>query len=348
MKNLSYLLISFILLAVCSCSSEEEEIHALLPSNDSKVQTMEVIASFDKWGIANPTGLTKSKHIFAVTNRTGQNNISLFEINNDKRIDRITRSRSNGQAFYTSALNATGNEVAALNFQNGQLFVTPSNENGIAETYSVQLPEGVQHLIAAKHEHFIIATGLYEKGRYMLYSLKEGSAAYFLSYPEHPDYPEINEYTKSVLYASNVLRIRPDGEAFACADMRSGILDICRINGKQIERIKLLTFYFPKVCITGSTPKNLKVAYDKSTIHGFMDLAVSNDRIYVLYSGKSKKKDRYNIGHCQTLITFDWQGNQLDTRSLEIPVSHICYDEEENALYGIGYTPETAIVKLSL
>lgn len=348
MKNILYLLLPFLFVVEWGCSSEEGQIDALRPDENSNVLNTEVIASFEKWGIANPTGITKSNHLFAVTNRTGQNNISLFEINRTKRADRITRSRSNGQAFYTSALNATGEEISALNFHTGQLFVTPGNENGIAETYSIQLPSDVQHLIAAKNDRYVIATGLYEKGRYMLYSLQNPKAEYFLSYPEHPEYPDLNEYAKSVLYASSVLRIRPDGEAFACSDMRSGILDICRIRDNRIERIKLLTFYFPHVHISGSTPKNLKVAYDKSTVHGFWDMAVSNDRIYVLYSGKSKKRDRYNIGHCQTLLTFDWMGNQIESRALDIPVSHICYDQEEKTLYGIGYTPEAVIVRFAL
>lgn len=346
MKNIFCLFLPFLISVVYSCSSEEEAIDALQKS-DSKVLDMEVVASFEKWGIANPTGIAKSNSVFAVTNRTGENNISLFEIRQSKRADRITRSRSNGQALYTSALNAAGQEISALNFQTGQLFVTPENENGIAETYGIQLPAGVQHLVAAKNGNFVISTGLYEQGRYMLYSLQDNKARYFLSYPEHPKFPGLNEYTKSVLYASSVLRIKPDGKAFACSDMRSGILDICRIQGNRIERIKLLSFYFPKVYISGSKPENLKVAYDKSTVHGFLDMAVSNDRIYVLYSGKSKKKDHYNIGHCQTLLIFDWQGNQIDCCSLEIPVSHICYDQEEKLLYGIGYTPEAAIVKFA-
>lgn len=348
MKNIFYLILSFFLIVEWGCSFEEEQADGLRPDANSKVQNTEVIASFEKWGIANPTSITKSNRIFAVTNRTGENNISLFEINHNNRVDRITRSRSNGQAFYTSALDASGQDISALNFHTGQLFVTPGNENGIAATYSIQLPTDTRHLVAAKNDRYVIATGLYEKGRYMLYSLQDRKAGYFLSYPERPDFPELDEYAKSVLYASSVLRIKPDGEAFACSDMRSGILDICRIKENRIERIKLLSFYFPKVHISGSTPENLKVAYDKSTVHGFLDMAVSNDRIYVLYSGKSKKRDRYNIGHCHTLLTFDWMGNQMDSRSLDIPVSHICYDQEEKTLYGIGYTPEAVIVKFAL
>lgn len=348
MKNIFYLLLPFLFIVEWGCSSEEGQPDALRPEENSQALKVEVIAPFEKWGITHPTGITKSQQIFAVTNRTAENNISLFEIGRDDRTDCITRSRTNGQAFYTSALNATSQEISTLNFHTGQLFITPANENGMTETYSIQLPSDARHLIAAKNDRYVIATGLYEKGRYLLYSLQDQKAEYFLSYPEHPDFPNLDEYSKSVLYASSVLRIKPDGEAFACSDMRSGILDICRIGENRIERIKLLTFYFPQVHISGSTPKNLKVAYDKSTVHGFLDMAVSNDRIYVLYSGKSKKRDRYNLGHCQTLLTFDWMGNQVDTRSLEIPVSHICYDQEEKTLYGIGYTPEAAIVKFSL
>ncbi|WP_251620716.1 BF3164 family lipoprotein [Odoribacter lunatus] len=346
MKNISYILLSFILGLGYACSSEEQEVSYF--SENAQTEHLEVVAPFENWGISNPSEIAKSNGVFAVSTPNGQNNISLFSLHQDARIDRITRSRTNGQAFYTSALSSTATEVSALNFQTGQLFVTPETENGMSETYSIQLPEGVQHLIADKHDDFIISTGLYEKGRYMLYSLENGSARYFLSYPGHPDYPQLDEYSKSVLYASSVLKIRPDGKAFVCSDMRSGILDICGINGDQIERIKLLTFYFPKVHISGNTPKNLKVAYDKSTIHGFMDMAVSDHRIYVLYSGKSKKKDRYHIGFCQTLLVFDWNGLLMDTYTLDIPVSNICYDKNENTLYGIGHNPETVLVKFSV
>lgn len=75
----------------------------------------------------------------------------------------------------------------------------------------------------------MIDTGLYEKGRYLLYSLPDQSARYSLSYPDHPVYPGLQEKTKAMLYASNVLRVRPDGEAFVCADMYSGVIDFCRV-----------------------------------------------------------------------------------------------------------------------
>ncbi len=86
MKNIFYLILSFFLIVEWGCSFEEEQADALRPDANSKVQNTEVIASFEKWGIANPTSITKSNRIFAVTNRTGENNISLFEINHNNRV----------------------------------------------------------------------------------------------------------------------------------------------------------------------------------------------------------------------------------------------------------------------
>lgn len=349
MKHKIYFFTIATAIILFSCTSSEQPVEALRPEEGQEAIKMEVVASFEQWGINNPRGIVKSNHSVAVANRTSHHNISLVKLGDFTRTDRITRSRHNGQALHTNALDGSAShEITALNFQSGQLYVTPQTGNEWRGTYCIQLPEGVQHLTAAKSGKRIVATGLYEQGRYLLYSPEDGSTGYFLSYPEHPDHPGLDEYTKSALYASSVLRIRPDGQAFACSDMRSGLLDICRIEGDKIERIQQLCFYYPQVHISGNSPKNLKIAYDKNTIHGFMDVAVSNERIYVLYSGKSKKQDRYNLTHCQTLITFDWAGNQTDLRSLEMPVSNICYDAEENTLYGIGYTPEAAIVKFIL
>ena len=124
-----------------------------------------------------------------------------------------------------------GKNVTALDFRKGELIVKSISSlarSGNSETV-VQLPPGEQHLIAAQVGDRVIATGLYEKGRYLLYSLPDQSARYSLSYPDHPVYPGLQEKTKAMLYASNVLRVRPDGGAFVCADMYSGVIDFCRV-----------------------------------------------------------------------------------------------------------------------
>ena len=58
---------------------------------------------------------------------------------------------------------------------------------------------------------------------------------FHLSYPEHPVYPALREDTKAILYASTVLKVRPDNRYFVCGDMYSGNLEFCRITGDHID-----------------------------------------------------------------------------------------------------------------
>ena len=135
--------------------------------------------------------------------------------------------------------------MTALDFRKGELVVNAVSSlarSGNSETV-IKLPSGEQHLIAARVGDRVIATGLYDEGRYLLYSLPDQSARYFLSYPDHPVYPDLREKTKAMLYASNVLRVRPDGEAFVCADMYSGVIDFCRITADSIERVRLVRLH---------------------------------------------------------------------------------------------------------
>ena len=50
---------------------------------------------------------------------------------------------------------------------------------------------------------------------------------------------------EGMLYASSVLRVRPDGQAFVCADMYSGVIDFCRLIPGGIERVKLERLSYP-------------------------------------------------------------------------------------------------------
>ena len=102
----------------------------------------------------------------------------------------------------------------------------------------IQLPDSLNTLRAIRAGNYIIATGLYTQGRYLLYDLDTKTFGFHLSYPEHPVYPALREDTKAILYASTVLKVRPDNRYFVCGDMYSGNLEFCRITGDHIDRIK--------------------------------------------------------------------------------------------------------------
>ena len=109
-----------------------------------------------------------------------QEDLSLEKGNSSRRV----RALSSFNSF-------DGKSVTALDFRTGELIENPISPltRGTTEETIVQLPEGEQHLIAVKTDDFVISTGFYAEGRYLLYSLADGSARYCLSYPDCPEYP---------------------------------------------------------------------------------------------------------------------------------------------------------------
>lgn len=241
-----------------------------------------------------------------------------------------------------------GKSITALDFKTGELIentVSPLTK-GVAKESVIQLPAGKQHLIAVKTNNFVISTGFYEEGRYLLYSLVDGSARYFLSYPDCLDYPDLQEKTKGMLYASNVLRVRPDGQVFLCADMYSGLIDFCRLTSGGIERVKMQRLNYPQVKIS-ETPVTC-VQYRQENRFGFMDIAVTSERVYALYSGKTYERHRQGAFECNRLLEYDWEGNLIRSFDFDIALTGITYDDDEELLYGIAGDTELSLVKLRL
>ena len=241
-----------------------------------------------------------------------------------------------------------GQSVTALDFRTGELLetsISPVTRSGAQESV-IQLPKEEQHLVAVKTNDFIISTGLYEKGRYLLYSLADGSCQYYLSYPDCMGYHNIKEQTKGILYASGILRVRPDGKAFVCADMYSGLLDFCRLTDQGIERVRLERLSYPKTEIL-ETPV-VSVIYSSSNYLGFMDVAVTQERIYALYSGKTYERNRGSAFACNCLLEYDWEGNLIQRFDFDVALTRITYDYDEGLLYGITDDTEISLVRLNL
>lgn len=164
---------------------------------------------------------------------------------------RVSEMVSNGQKILLSYLDNNTTKAILLNNSNSETPVTLSSFNlrtsqlferhtslrtrsGASDSSVIQLPDSLNTLRAIRADNYIIATGLYTQGRYLLYDLNTKTFGFHLSYPEHPVYPVLREDTKAILYASTVLKVRPDNRYFVCGDMYSGNLEFCRITGDHI------------------------------------------------------------------------------------------------------------------
>ncbi len=352
MKTVPFILLSIIFITSCSENEVLDPVYTSKLNKTKETLTTSVVENLRKWNIDKPNGLVKQGDKIYIGNPNAKSNVVSFDLKNGEQQQLFSRGRNSGQALYPHSLAKAGNNgITILDIHKGMLFNAPAGittKASTLESSQTPLPAGQQHLAAVQAGDRIIATGLYKEGRYLLFSPAQNRSEYFLDYPDHPKYPNIKKYTKSILYASSVLKVRPDNQAFVCGDMYSGLLEICRIDNEKIELVKQHIFSYPKVYIKEKISGQADVSYSKDNCFGFTDISVSADRIYAIYSGKTYRNERNNFQKCQTLLVLDWEGNILNTYHVDTPLSNIQYETEENAIYGIGYTPDAALVKIAL
>ena len=81
---------------------------------------------------------------------------------------------------------------------------------------------------------------------------------------------------------------------------------------------------------------------------GFTDVAVSEDRVYALHSGKSFREAGIYFSACEELLIFDWDGNLLERCHLPAPVTSIDYSSSESCIYAVENGQDATIIKIKL
>lgn len=232
-KTIQILLFSVQLIG---CSVPDPLDSDLVSINTNQAITLKTVqvTNLKNWGIKQASRIIKQGDQLIISDRNGSRHAVNINLQSQVQKDLFPCGRGHNQAISITSLSTdSDSEITAFDFRQGKLLITPTANTPKTRSTApsfIQLPTEHQHISAIKAGSFVIATGIYEQGRYLLYSPEENKVSYFLTYPNHPSYPNIQEKTKGVLYASTVLKARPDNQAFVCADMYSGIIDICRIN----------------------------------------------------------------------------------------------------------------------
>jgi len=73
------------------------------------------------------------------------------------------------------------------------------------------------------------------------------------------------------------------------------------------------------------------MAQNDETTLGFIDVAVSDDNIFGLFSGKSRKEK--DPSYCNEILQFDLNGNLLKHYSFNESLISIAFSDEEQSLY---------------
>lgn len=349
MKKFLYTILAASIATSCSYdNSLETENTVNVPASKETLKTLPIL-SLEKGDVFQVTGFSKHGNQVVLGQYNATHQALSLDLSTQARQDILPVARTRNAKAGVSTVSMNANEqLTTFNFHTGELSETPAigTRSNDAQPTTIQLPSGQQHLRAEKAGRFVIATGIYEEGRYLLYSPENGTAEYYLPYPSHPSYPKIKESTKGILYASTVLKVHPNNQAFVCADKNSGHIEFCRIAGDHIEQIKAECYHHPKVYINENASG--KVAYSRDNQWGFTDITVSDSRVYAIYSGKTYREAKQKFQQCGKLLVYDWNGNLQNSYELDTDLTRISYDSSENAVYGLTKNTNPTLVKILL
>lgn len=90
------------------------------------------------------------------------------------------------------------------------------------------------------------------------------------------------------------------------------------------------------------------MAFDGNVPECYKDVIASDKYIYALYSGRTFKDYQLSCNECESLYVYDWTGKFMRLYKLDVPVTHICLNEQQNKLYAIANIPDPTLVSFDL
>ena len=139
------------------------------------------------------------------------------------------------------------------------------------------------------------------------------------------------------------LRVNSNGY-FAYVTVHAKQLHLYKVENNKINKIgEVIESY-------GYYKPNMDYKDSYSVVHSgnypncYIDLAVSDDYIYALYSGRTFKEYQMSSFEGETIYVYDWTGKLVKTYRLDTPITKFCVDEAEKVIYATANIPDPTIV----
>lgn len=356
MKKIYY---SFLALFFAACQAEPEIIEEVSPLVRTRASELQFASSdnlnLTELGIIGPSKIVRKDSLYVILTPRSKYRFVVYNHLSGAIRRLVPAGSSNGEGVSFLNLCLNGTIVSSLDFGLGRLV-----EIDLTECFAPDYQPVITDLTSGNKTPFgairvgeqIISTGVYTAGRYCTTNPESGADRYSVDYPECADGIP-NDTLKSIFYASNCLAIHPSGSRLACANMQYGCLDLCNIEGDCLYRFNEVHLNRPGVVFRSKRPRGNgmwhPVAYTQNNIFGFCDLAVSEDYIYALYSGRTYKMYQGNVDKGQVILVFDWNGTHVRTYHLSNSCSSISYDQKSNTIYALSHEQgQSEIITLNL
>lgn len=145
----------------------------------------------------------------------------------------------------------------------------------------------------------------------------------------------------------STMTLSPDGSRIVLASRYAGLIEIFNTDGSSQRKAASPFQFVPRFEVRTSSRGPI-MASPSDTRLGYLDLATTNERIYALFSGRTRAgyPGRANFG--EYIHVFNWSGEFLHALELDAEVIAIAVDESASTLYAVRHLPSPAVLVYSL
>ncbi|WP_455665268.1 BF3164 family lipoprotein [Phocaeicola sp.] len=188
-----------------------------------------------------------------------------------------------------------------------------------------------------------LAHGCYEDAMFRIINEKDETLSVFASYPYKDESEKnISNRLRAMAYQGTM---RMNGRGYmAFAVTHAKLIYLYMVDGDKLiklgEIIDSYAKYTPDTSVSGA----YSVAFDGKYPECYMDLAITDDFVYALYSGRSFKEFETSCRESEYIYVYNWIGKLVKSYKLDIPVSRFCLDQQSKKIYAIANLPDPTIV----
>lgn len=183
-----------------------------------------------------------------------------------------------------------------------------------------------------------IATGMYPKHRLTLLDENGNLLKGFFEIPYRDEKErKVNEMVRAEAYQGKIA-VSPSRKRLVQAMSKGDMIYFYNItgNGELILLSEQVNSY-PKYRYDNGA------MHQESPIH-YLDISVTEDYVYALYSGRNYKDDKDKAFQGNFLRVFDWNGKLVKEFHLDIDVQAITTTKNNQRIYAVSYLPDPVLV----
>lgn len=177
---------------------------------------------------------------------------------------------------------------------------------------------------------YMIGTGLFDKGRFLIYNRKDKSIKYAEEYPMNEDIKKLDPYQQSALYAGTLIAVSPNKKHFVAA--YNGLVDFYSMDKDyDLSPRQQKYYHYPSFAIPEEGPV---IAHRKDEITGFISICYDSSYVYLLYSSSSLVSAGNTTFSANTILVYNWDGIPVKRYELDNYLLSINIDKDHN-LWGV-------------